>query len=161
MDGSALARSIFEQAVTITDAYARTLLQTDGMAWGPRHVRAAVGLPQVGELLFATLGAEEPWREEWGEPVDFTPIAENKLLQSLRAGGPSSSLATSEPWHLRPGDYLGGGGVCSQDKGIAVGVAGATGLADETIAQALLITIVLLYRRWAESFRTQGVDRVQ
>jgi hypothetical protein len=120
----------------------------------------AVGLPQVDELLFATLGVEEPWREEWGEPMDFTPMAENKLLQALRDGGPSSRLATSDPWHLRPGDYLGAGGVCSTDKAIAVGVAGASDLADETVAQALLITIVLLYRRWAESFRSQGVDRV-
>ena len=160
MEGAGLAQSIFGLAVTITDAYARALLRAEGMTWGPRHVRVAAGLPQVDELLFATLGDEEPWRDEWGDEVDLTQMAENKLLQSLRAHAPSGTLASRAPWHLRSGDYLTAGGVCSEDNAIAVGVAGAHGLANEAIAQVLLLTMVQLYRQWAEGLREGRIERL-
>lgn len=160
MEAGALGRTIFGQAVEVTNPYVRALLDIDGMTWGPRYVEVAVGLPQNDELLWATLGLVEPWQEEWGDPVDFKPIAENKLLQALRGNGPSSDLPLRAPWHLRPGDYLAGGGVCSPDGAIAVGVSGAYGLADEAIARVLLTTILQLYRVWAEDLRDAGSQRV-
>jgi hypothetical protein len=152
--------SLLEKALAATDAYARVLLAQEGTTWGPRYVRVAAGLPGYEGIVHATLGDHEPWRIEWGEEVDFTPMAENKLEQALRVRGSSSDMLGGSPWNLRHGDYLPAGGACTSDGSIAVGVSGALGLADEAIALVLLTTIRQLYRQWYADLRDSGVQRL-
>lgn len=160
MDPSERGRELFERAVRTVDPYARELLAQEGTTWGPRFVRAAARLPGVPTTLHATLGHEEPWREEWGGEVDFTPIAENKLAQALRAQTASRELLGWAPWNLESGDYLAAGGVRTTDGAIAVGVSGAVGAIDEAVAQVLLVTMVQLYRLWFQEQRDAGVQRL-
>lgn len=155
-----IADEIFSRAAKLADQYARALLSEEGMTWGPRYVQVVAKLPQREELFQATLGFPAPWDPAWGEDeVDFVLIARNKLDQALRAG--SSGLARVErPWFLEKGDYLSAGGVATPDRGVAVGVSGAFGLADEAIAWVLLATICQLYRMRAERLLSVGASRV-
>lgn len=153
-------REIFEEAIVVTDPYARELLLKEGMTWGPHYVKVVAKLPHQDRLLEATLGFPEDWDRVWGDTeVDFLPIARNKLEQALRAGA-SGQAQSGMPWLLYKGDYLSAGGMATPDREVAVGVSGAYGLVDETIAGVLLTTICQLYRLRVEHLQAEGASRV-
>ena len=38
-------REIFDEAIALSDAYARELLAREGMTWGPRYVKVVAWFP--------------------------------------------------------------------------------------------------------------------
>lgn len=129
------------------------LLSDPTTSWGPKHVDGVVTAPGLEEEIWFEFG-EFPiiWDPNWGDedPRNATiDIARGKHDLAAKYHMPTSKIAAEFPWLIENGKYLYPGG--DYFEGIAVGVSGIMGRADEALAAMLIELIVMLARLNADN----------
>jgi hypothetical protein len=139
-----LTVEMIRKAVELVRPSANKILKTKGTTWGPRWVMGYIALrDRKATVIPFTFGTfSEDWREEWGKYKNFNEIALAKLEVVLREGMSTRLVVATQPWSLRPGEYLYPGGVIRGN--ICVAVSGANGSTDEAIAEMVLSAIIML-----------------
>ncbi len=122
-------------AVELARPSAEAMLNTIGTTSGHKFVDGYVRAPGLVKDITFTFGDVK------GDER-FFDFAMQKLEASYRTGVPTSVLVAQAPWLLLEGENLYPGGVTEND--VAVGVSGAKGITDESIAWIVLKCVVML-----------------
>lgn len=149
MSGTILTEKLVLAAIELARPSAEAILAHSGATWGPKYVMGCVSCPEVsgGIITFRYGMLPDEWDPKWGPEKtaeDFLNFAEPKRQLAVRGNGPTSQIIHDAPWLLEAGNSLWAGGTACP--GISVGVSGATGEADELIAELVLTMVIGLAR---------------
>jgi len=137
-----LTEDLVEKAIELVKPGVESILNAEGTTWGPKRIQGWVIGPGLKRPISFMIGSLEDWKKEWGEIMNFHPIALSKLAVSAREGLPTSVIVAEKPWLLKDEEYLYPGGTTRD--GITVAVSGAKGRVDEAIAEMVLSAIRML-----------------
>jgi len=166
--GSMLTRDDVESALVMLDPAIKAILagHQGGLpdtVWGPPMVRVCVIHPEW-EASPATAEVwayeEVPWKEGWKDRNACTAFAQQKATTAQRVGMATSILVAQCPDMLVAGDLLYAGGYAEDIGGLAVGVSGARGIADEAIAKMVFLTIIMFCQLYVEDLRKTGQNMI-
>ncbi len=155
-----LTRELVGMAIDIVQPTIIEILKTNGLIWGPRWVAIRVKVPGFDKIICSEISvvSDKRWRSEWGEEKNFGEIAEKKCVVAGREGLNTSVIVATKPWLLKEGEYLYSGGAVRD--GISVGISGALGIVDETIAMMIIDAIVMLTQVEAEKRIKEGKKQI-
>ena len=136
-----ITEELVKRAIALVVPSAEAILATEDAIWGPCWVKGIISVPGLDDISFC-LGEETPWQVVWGEKRDFSGVAKKKLQVAKRLRMTTSVVIATCPWLLLPDEYLYPGGVYRD--GIACGVSGAKGRADEALAEMVISAVIML-----------------
>lgn len=153
-----ITEELVKKAIEMARILADGLLQTPELTWGPTWADGEISAPGLDVPVQFQFGKEVEWNPEWGEKVDFGPVAASKRRLAERYDMTTSAIVALYPWLLENGEFLYAGG--DSRAGISVGISGAKGRADEAIAETLINLVAMLARLSADDRSAKGKDQI-